>query len=335
MMGTKSEILQLPFSDSPITSSTKVSFAYSILKANMGDSFNKFLLHKFISYYYDKDMEHERFSFSREDLWGYREEITTVQDVDLLKETYSKLQFDFDRFISVNLESNIYVFGKFDRSVFDKSFAYSKDAVDYYLVTGCDRSQKTLILRYFDINRCCQCREIEYETFYTSVFNVPFERVKFYLIQFCNHEEYEINNNLIISAFESYIQSIESKLIKIKNRVYGLEATNAFQQYVQESITGGNKINQEYILCFAEHKDLMLQRVIYLVENNFLPAQLFKEAKTVVEIKTRLLGLLYYYNLTLEKTAEAEIIALINQISNIEKRYLNSLVEELKNISYL
>lgn len=330
MINHEKKTLQLPFTDSPIQSSSKVSFAYSILKANMGDDFDKFLSHKFVSYFYDKDMDTERFSFSRDDLWGTREKITIVQDVDLLKETYAELYFDIAHFVSTCIKSGIYVHGKCDRSMFEKSFVNSENAVDYYLITGYNPFKKTFLVRYFDIDLCCQCCEIDYETFYTSAFSIPFERVKFYLIKFCDHREYEVNINSIIAAFEAYVQSVESKLIRIHNRVYGLEATSALQKHIQTSITKGNEVDQSYLLCFAEHKDLMLWRVTYLVKNNFLPPQLLKGATTVSEIKDHLLELLNHYNLTLEKNSETEIIELIDQINIIEKDHLHSLIKKLK-----
>ena len=330
MINLEKKTLQLPFANSPIRSSPKISFAYSILKANMGDDFDKFLSHKFVSYFYDKDMVAERFSFSRDDLWGTREKITIVQDVDLLKETYAELHFDIAHFVSTCIKSGIYVHGKCNRSTFEKSFVNSENAVDYYLITGYNPFKKTFLVRYFDINLCCQCCEMDYETFYTSVFSIPFERVKFYLIKFCDHKEYEVNINSIIAAFEAYVQSVESKLIRIHNRVYGLEATNAFQKHIRETIAKGQKIHPEYLLCFAEHKDLMLQRVSYLVKNDFLPPQLLKEATAISEIKDHLLELLKHYNLTIEKSSETEIIELIDQINVIEKDYLNSLIEKLK-----
>ena len=331
-MSFEVEMYQLPFTDSPIRSSSKVSFAYSILKANMGEDFDKLFSHKFISYYYDEDEGEgeDKFSFSRNDLWGTREKITIVQDIDLLKNTYADLHFDIARFVSVCLESNIYIYGKYDRSILDQEFLDAKNTIDYYLITGFNLRKKTFLVRYFDINRYCRCCEIDYETFYTSVFNIPNDRVKFYLIKFCNQEEYEFNVDLVIFEFEAYIQSIESKWTKTHNRMYGIAATNALAQYIEETIKRGNTINQIYLLCFAEHKELMLKRVAWLTSQKMLSTNVLKDIELINEKQKRLVDILNYYNLSFDATAYERVSKLMKVICKLEEDCFQRIFMELK-----
>ena len=84
---------ELPFVDSPISSYPRTSFAYSVLKANLKEEFEKLLSYQYILYHYDED-EADRFTFIRDDFWGLRKKITIYQEWDLLRESYDALNFD-------------------------------------------------------------------------------------------------------------------------------------------------------------------------------------------------------------------------------------------------
>lgn len=244
---------------------------------------------------------------------------------------YDALNFDLFFIISTCLKSDTYVSGRCDRSLFDEDFCScdKKNAVDYYLITACDSSKKTFSVRYFNKDHRCECREVGCDVFKSAVFDLSSDKIKFYLMKYKGTSELAFDIGLVISALEAYINSTNLSRQKTRNRVYGFEATVALLRYFENTINAGELIEEKYLRCFDEHKELMVQRVRYLITQGLISSEMLDAAESVNENKNQLVELVNLYNDTREKRVGKYIYKLMRQIIAVEEVYLPNLVVEL------
>ena len=317
-MEENKEKYSLAFVDSPISSYPKISFAYSVLKANLVEEFEKIFSYQYILYYYDEDDTNNGFTFYPNDFWYSSELVTVFQEIELFKESYDALNFDLPCFVRTCSKSNMYIYGLCDRSVFDAGFGVcgKRAAVDYYLITGCDCVKKTVSVRYFDAEHCAKHVDVDFDTFERSVFRVPSEKVVFYMMKYNGADKLQFNNYRTALAFNAYVTSSDLAVErKTRNRTYGLQATKSLLGYFENRIRAKEPINKKYILCFHEHKELMVKRVKYLIEQKLLPAALLERAEFVNEIKNKLYE---------------DVSKLMTKIIDTEEVYFKNIIDELQ-----
>lgn len=143
-------------------------------------------------------------------------------------------------------------------------------------------------------------------------------------------KDFKVDVNKIISGLKDYISSSNSTQHHAQGFFYGLEAVIRLGEHI---INDGEKSNfdHRYTRGLMEHKHIMVKRIEYLCNNQYLSNnkciysayRVFEYAKIIHNLGIR-------FKLLRDQNLLKEIMAIIQKMKNIELEYLASVKGELE-----
>ena len=280
------EKCKLPMAKSDVSSYSNIAIAYSILKGNAKEDFDKILCDKYVTCYYDSSAKFMQFSLPYYDHWCGDRNATFYQEINLQKVTFTNLNIDLIGFIKNCIKFDTYVHGMCNFKVFDPNWnCADKDSnLDYFLIFGYDDVEKNFFINYYDEFFSSKICKVSYSLFYESLIQNDQENIRLFLIKYNNNASITLDLQSSINELSRYVYSQNPYPEYEYTKIYGIAAMMKFFEMVLLQINNRQNISSRYIQSLKEHKFLMVKRIRYYISNRLIPDCFENDALEVNEI---------------------------------------------------
>ena len=267
---------------------------------------------------------------------------------DIPYEVLTKSQYPLISFIKDSIDSNHYVFSLVDVSKINE-YGSEKTFYHDFFIYGYDYDKKQIYFADFPNNPsskygCSKCTYDEYENaFYSYMKNSVWMNLRRVILLNVNDNEYDLNytyiqNNIqeylypqsnTARTFEEYLNSDcfykeREKKVYLGNQVYQF-----FAQFFQDEINlGKSHIDHRFYHALCDHKEMMLKRIKYLYERNYISAERFKyypEYEIIRDNALAVRNLVLKYNLSKNISTLNRIPEILTSMKEHEFEVLNKI----------
>lgn len=212
-----------------------------------------------------------------------------------------KNETNFIPIIRELIDSNSYIVGIWDEYYIRAKSPFHRNHYEHnYIIYGYDDIERTLFSAgYVGENMTWSKFTVKYDEFVKSlVVDKGFIRFNNFIPSRSFNSK--INYKKISNGINKYLES--DNAVKEHESIYGTQGVQGFFEFIKNDICkNAEMVHLPSIFALYEHKKLMLERIIYLDQHNFvkLNGEWEKVLKTNVDIYKKIINLCIKYNLTL------------------------------------
>jgi len=317
-------IITNPFAADPdFKSCSTLCFTSSVISEVSPKVYEDWIIQKYINCFFKPDAKSTKFFISVYNAWSFHNKVFSKQRIDLDKDILDQVGIDLMLILRNSIARQMYPYGVCDENVIANAppGTYTEDC--HYIIIGLDDIREVFFVKYISpINGYCE-KEIDYETYFKSVFSLPTRNIVIDTIKYNPESDLSVNLTSVANDLEDYIMSRDSYPQHPNNRVFGFEAVNSFAEYLLSSIATRDVYVPRYLLGFKEHKQTMLRRIELLAERQVVDSAWKKFATDVVNIADSI-------NPADGVSKADEYSETIKNTVKIEQQYLPGVLEEMR-----
>lgn len=322
--------VRLPFKTNPLSVMYhNLAFPLGVIEGNAKCDITPWLCHKFINCIFNSNVKN-KFSISLSDNWGISEQINFCQQMHLYFDSYNKIGIDIIQMLKAMLVNGYYVNGDYNEEYVPGKQAYGIEYFPHdYLLIGFD-DEKEVFNSVGYLTKQLVNFEIPYKNMELALKTLKSNKPILNFYKYNTDKDFKVDVNKIISGLKDYISSSNSTQHHAQGFFYGLEAVIRLGEHI---INDGEKSNfdHRYTRGLMEHKHIMVKRIEYLCNNQYLSNnkciysayRVFEYAKIIHNLGIR-------FKLLRDQNLLKEIMAIIQKMKNIELEYLASVKGELE-----
>ncbi len=265
------QTVSLPLDPQPIPRTDfELSFPYAILKGRLGDLAQRQFCHKYISCAFQSSQEKNMFDYCLDDCWFQHSDYLSYQRLYWKKETPAILQVDLIRWLRKILSLDMYPSGICNERTLLNNPAVEETAEFAYLLTGYDHRAKHFTLAGISSDLQYLQLEIPYDAFLQALSNT---NATHYEIRFWKWKSGKDAFSLPELRFQlqNYLSGAIPDYSNQTSTYYGISAVTAMAKAFSEGRPMLPLEQKRCLRSFYEHKQLFLQTITYLCQENFFP----------------------------------------------------------------
>ena len=320
--------LSLPFAVPETLCYPHVTFAHSILKGNMGESFDALMCERYINCCYKKTAPKGRFHNCVSDHWSTLRGVVDYQKVGFLKEVWQARGLKIEQVLKACLNEEAYPFCQCPRYVTEGHPDTNTSEFDC-VITGYDDEKGSFLVKGFDTENNYHDYEIPYGRLETAILQSHHKGVNFDLWSYHKGVEVTLDIAKITAEISDYLNGTVAGGVIAYDKYFGVEAINALITEFEATISQGDELNKIYLRGFYEHKYFMKKMIALLATRNLISQQ-FCDCATAVEVLgSEVLALGTEYNQLRTASLSSLIIEKMRDSMIIEKKYLSQVLSVL------
>ncbi|MBE5816201.1 MAG: ABC transporter ATP-binding protein [Clostridiales bacterium] len=320
----------LPFEINPLSVMYhNLAFPLGVIQGNAKNDITPWLCCKFINCSFNP-FEKNKFFISLSDNWGIDDEIVFYQQIQLFQNTYDIVGINMMQVLKDMLAHGCYVGGYYNEEYIPGKKAYGVEYFPHdYLLIGFDNE-----------------KEVFYSAGYLTkrfvVFEIPFANMECALnsltcrkpilnfYQYNTEAKFILDIEKIISALQDYLSSSNSLRQSFDGVFYGLNAIEGLgEHYILKC--SKNSFDHRYTKGLMEHKYIMLKRIKYLCNHQYITDnEYISKAEKVFEYSAIIHNLGIKFKLLGDSAILKKIMLIIQKIKEVELSYLISVKNELE-----
>ncbi len=336
-----SEIIN-PFELQPVSLQFQFyAFPMSIIQANAKTDITPWLCKKFFNcYFYERDNNYD-FRINLGDYW------TDIEGVVIKEERiYKQTELENGKAEEVlkdcveEIKSGKYPYGRWNVGcVSQLNGGYTEYRRHDFILIGVDEEKEEFISAAID-SRHGKMRifNLTYDEFRAAISTIRNqEEIWFNILKFNENFDFslfEFDN--IKKQFEEYLAAVYSNQRKDieYNEIYsyGINGPKRLKLHFLEAIKKSKNIDIRFSRGLAELKNIMLTRIKYMAEHNYISDKYIENAQHVAESAQVIHLLCLKYNMDRKESTAGRIEKLFNELILDEITYLPEVVEEMQNV---
>ena len=182
------------------------------------------------------------------------------------------------------------------------------------IVVGYDDTNSTFLLKAFNQEESIHDKEVECKEFVVSFVPNLQNQITLQFWYYSNDSACDIDLTKFKLELTDYLCSTNSKGIATKDLVFGTDAEYALISYLSKITEIGDKIEIRYIAEFAEHKDLMLNRIEFLYRKGIVPEAISTQFKAIAQEAIACINLAKEYNYQCKGEIGKRLIGLMKKV---------------------
>lgn len=324
-------ILQLPIADSPIIGLQYIAYPLCIL-LNYEESFPWFYSNYIQILWSTKYNSSPTF---------FPESINTnpLLGVQYIKKQHlARHNISIHALIKESLESNQYIYSKFDEFYVPNRLAYGEvHYIHDFLLYGYDLDNSEYFLLGYNEKQHFAPTRISFSEFEKAFFSTHNEDPGLDLINANLNTQYDFDVTLVCEMLDDYLNSRNSSErcrvygVKYKDYVFGMGLYEPMKGYFQSMKDSDEIIDLRLLHVLYEHKKCMSMRIKYMLENNYLDKNttLYDDYVKIENKTLEIRNLQIKYNLHRNISYLDRTIQALTAIEAAEKALLEDLLNML------
>lgn len=326
--------IKLPFDLHPeLNTYLNLAHPLGILGGNIPDKniWFPWLCNKYINCYYTES-PNQKFGLYTMDSFFLVDSILDQLEFKIIPKKYQRvLNLDVHGFteqIKILLSSGSYIHGIYNERYISTASAYGKyDHLHDYLLFGFSDELGCFYAAGYVANGTYQEYKIPYEEYYRSIFQ-PFCSPLFVrMVRFNSHmTEYNLNLSVVLRDLRHYLSSTAFRGDENPEHIYGVSVWEKLYEY----ISGAERIDLRFAKIFMEHHKLMHMRFAYFAKQNIISSSLFEQYSSAKSDSDKLYLLSMKYNLTKKESIKSSCLDLMQNVVNLDKSLLPSVISQIE-----
>lgn len=322
----------LPFEEKTyLISYQNSAFPLGIIQANAQQDISPWIASKYINCCYHPG---NIFDIGITDKWSCVDGKLFYQRINLIKNLYDTFSCDYVNLLRGMLNLGYYANGIYNEEYIFGKASYKKNYfVHDYLLIGYDDKEQVFYSVGYLADGNFQRFIIPYDSMKQALESLKEQIIPFYFLKYNSSTKYVFDTDLFLQELFDYIYS-KTSIKQFRTDVYfGIRAIREMANDFIIDVHNKQPIDTRYTRTLMEHKFLMVKRIDYL--STGLKLNLFDIQKEAIKVyrlsKTiHLLGIKYL--MTRELSTGKYIIKLINEILELEDKYLPMLYDCVKTV---